>query len=146
MVSLSQVADCLSKLPGNNLSTFIKLSADTIKREQELEDSPLSAQSAEAMTGELVTTVEEDPLAHECQTTEMAVGPDGSTAQIIVMTPGDKKNTKVKKKYKKKPPKQRRQMPGRVSSSLLSSACCLMSLAVTTSDGNSLVSGQHISG
>lgn len=108
----STVADCLAKLPAtipHGLTSFLKF-APTIKREAEVESSPLSNHSPEAMSNDLVVS-SEDPLAQD-HSSDMTIATE-SVGQVI--TDGPKKPPKVKKKYKKKNPKPKKTRPGQVT-------------------------------
>uniref|UniRef100_A0A8D9ARG7 Gastrula zinc finger protein XlCGF46.1 n=1 Tax=Cacopsylla melanoneura TaxID=428564 RepID=A0A8D9ARG7_9HEMI len=91
----SSVAEYLSRMQGGQLPLslhhFLKFSADTIKREQDVESSPLSSQD---MGGLLEMSTD----AHELLMENGDTGPPG----------------KRKKKYKKKPPKPKKPRPGQV--------------------------------
>ncbi|KAE8742709.1 hypothetical protein FOCC_FOCC011741 [Frankliniella occidentalis] len=108
----STVADCLAKLPAaipHGLTSFLKF-APTIKRETEIESSPLSTHSPEAMSNDLVVS-SEDPLAQD-HSSDMTIATDNVGQG---MGDGVKKPSKVKKKYKKKNPKPKKTRPGQVT-------------------------------
>ncbi|XP_046660188.1 LOW QUALITY PROTEIN: zinc finger protein 350-like [Homalodisca vitripennis] len=95
----SAVADYFNRL-GNqhplNIHHFLKFSAETIKREQAIESSPLStAAESEETTVDMQQTQEEQ--------VDDPINPENQEAK-----------TKKKKKYKKKAPKPRRPRPGQV--------------------------------
>ncbi|GLV34956.1 lethal (3) neo38 [Carabus blaptoides fortunei] len=103
-VTAAGVADYLGRIPTAlpmSIHQFLKFSAETIKRESQVESSPLSADMGE-------TSV-------ESQSAEMETG-GLIVADIVEQEPEqeDADKPKKKKKNKKKPPKPRRPKPGQV--------------------------------
>lgn len=102
----------MAKLPAtipHGLTSFLKFAPATIKREAEIESSPLSTHSPEGMSNDLVVS-SEDPLAQD-HSSDMTIATE-AVGQAI--TDGVKKPPKVKKKYKKKNPKPKKTRPGQV--------------------------------
>lgn len=106
-ITTSGVADYLSRMPTAlpmSIHQFLKFSAETIKRESQVESSPLSASDL----GEgSIESQSQDVDAESLIVADIAEQePETET--------GDETKPKKKKKYKKKPPKPRRPKPGQV--------------------------------
>lgn len=106
----STVADYLSRLPAStlplSLHSFLKFSAETIKREATIESSPLGADGLEVPVS---TASGEQSIHITVAGNETEITPD----VVEAAEPGTK--PKKKKKYKKKPPKPKKPKPGQVT-------------------------------
>lgn len=106
-ITSSGVADYLSRMPQAlpmSIHQFLKFSAETIKRESQVESSPLSANELGEGSAE---SQSQDVDAESLIVADMAE-PEQDNETDTDTKP------KKKKKYKKKPPKPRRPKPGQV--------------------------------